>query len=281
MKKPDNPMRVLLLLPMLFAIAAADTPWSNWGFTLNATRNEGDLIIDRVVAPGGSEFEVTHRVDLQSGDIDRINQMQGIFSQWKTIKLRGVAYMVDGVKVDASLTPDAISYSNRDLKDNLPAGIAFSYIGALAFDFRLLQSNMFVRIQGVYNGEEALLKKLYEAAANPLLYVRKNDPNYFGDRLTRIETELLDAVLEMRSNNAIAHASMAKDLETTRRGAFAYAMAASPKPVDAKLIDGVLSARKADPKAAVKAILELLKKDGVKASEKEIALVLALWFNEK
>lgn len=274
-------MRVLLILPLLLAIAAADTPWSNWGFTVNATRNEGDLVIDRVVSPGGSEFEVTHRVDLQSGDIDRINQMQGIFAQWKNIKVRGVAYMVDGVKVDASLTPESITYGNLDLKDNLPAGIAFSYIGALAFDFRLLQSNMFVRIQGVYNGEEALLKKLSEAAANPLLYVRKNDPNYFGDRLTRIETELLDAVLEMRSNNAIAHSTMAKDLDATRRGAFAYAMAASPKPVDAKLIDGVLSARKANPKAAVKDILEILKKDAVKATEKEIALVLALWFNEK
>jgi len=275
-------MRVLfLILPLLLLPLAADTPWSNWGFSLGTTRTEGDLTIDRVTSPSGAEFEVTHRLDLQSGDIDRINQMQAIFGKWSLIKLRGVAYMVDGVKVDASLTPESIVYSNTDFKDKLPAGIAFSYIGALAFDFRLLQSNMFVRIQGVYNGEEALLKKLDEAAANPLLYVRKNDANYFGDRLTRLENEMMEMVVEMRSNNLAAHAALLAELEATRRGAFAYALSASPKAYDAKLIAGVLAARKADPKSPLKDIAEKLRKDGVKASDKEIALVLALWFNDK
>lgn len=276
-------MKRPILVPLLLSLSlslSAQTPWAAADFSPLATRTEGGMILDRVRDGKGVEIEIAHRAPLEGGDLTRIKQMQEIFAGFKIIKPRVVSYVVDGQKVEASYLPETLPWQGLDMRDNLPAGLAFQFTGNVQYDFRLVQTNVFVRIQGLFEGEESLLKKIREAVDNPILYIKRNDPNYFSTRLGQIEDALKAGSL---SNETLLkrNEGLALEVDLARRAALAYIAGGlfGPKVVDGKVIDAVVAARKADPTLTAKAITEKITKEGLKATDREVAAIIQLWWN--
>ncbi len=253
------------LLVLAAFLTGAD--WPSLGFTLSESRTEGDRTVVTLKDANGFVFETGYKGDVSAAELGKIRELHKLFFDFPGLKVKRLVLNVDAAKVEALVQPEAVEYKGRELKNNVTSGMAFSHSGSIFYDFRMNQSNIFMRVKGPFDTSEALLKKMNEAVESPLQFIRRNDPEYFIDRLNAIDDSFNSAK---------------REIDILRLGTLAYLNAGIfgiPQPIPAKSVNRVVAIKNQNPAWTKKQIAEQLKKDGVKVNDREIDLILAVFFN--
>lgn len=262
-------MKLMIVALFLTGGLWAATEWASAGFTAGDSRLEGERTIDVLKDASGFSFEAGHKGDLTSAELDKLRELHKIFFSFPGLKVKRLVVNVDAGKVEALVQPESIEYKGRDLKANVPSGMAFTHSGTVSYDFRMTQSNIFMKVRGPFDTSEALLKKMSEAVDSPLQFIRRNDPEYFIDRLNAIDDSFVSAK---------------REIDTFRLGSLAYLNAGIfgiPQPIAAKSVSRCVEIRTQNPTWTKKQIADQLAKDNVKLNDREISIILAVFFNQQ
>ncbi|MBL8992113.1 MAG: hypothetical protein JNM63_02150 [Spirochaetia bacterium] len=265
-------MRILTALIVSVLLSSglwAATEWASAGFTAGDSRQEGERTVDVLKDANGFSFEAGHKGDLSSAELDKLRELHKIFFNFPGLKVKRLVMNVDAGKVEALVQPELIEYKGKDLKGNVPSGMAFAHAGTISYDFRMTQSNIFMKVRGPFDTAEALLKKMNEAVESPLQFIRRNDPEYFIDRLNSIDDSFLSAK---------------REIDILRLGSLAYLNAGIfgiPQPIAAKSVSRCVEIRNQNPTWSKKQIADQLQKDNVKLNDREISIILSVFFNQQ
>jgi len=256
--------RIILALCVLLIVPAGvyAYDWAAKGFTVESETAKGEKVTIVLKDGAGKGFTVTGAADMDEAVAGRILAARKVMDAWQNIKIERAAFEQNNDVVDITVVPSEASYKGENLLEALPAGMWFSYTDALLYNFRMTRYNVFVRISGEYKDEAELLEKLLEAYKNPLAYSRKRDPEYLLGRVNEL-TEALEKL--QKASIAIAN-----------KGAFSSTL----KPLDERAVKNVVRLKKENPKITVKEIQQSLEKDKTPLGEKEINLILGVFFNQ-
>ncbi len=148
------------------------------------------------------------------------------------LKLRSARVLLAPGEIDVLLIPRSYAYQGQDLMPFLPGGIGLILDGALSYDFRMLVGHYFLRLKGPLESEDALSRKLVEAATTPAAFLRADTMQYVSDRFKALEDRLTD---DEGRGTAALQSLQAKvgELETRGGGAALKDLAQARTDIDA------------------------------------------------
>ena len=139
-------------------------------------------------------FDASGTVD--AAKVQTALRLLDAISGWKSLKPSSILLSVESDDVRLRVLPASFSWEGRDLVPVVPSGLTFVAVGSsAAYDFRMKIGSYFLRMQGRFSGELALLERMSRAIANPEAFVRESDPEYAVRRVVEFE-EALAAALE-------------------------------------------------------------------------------------
>ncbi len=253
--------KILILSIILAGSALYGYDWSQ----------DGIFVVEKAEADGKTEltlkddreniFSLSYMTEPGDEILKSVVKLKGDFYGWKTMKVDSLKFMYEQGGLEVSLIPKSFECDGKDLNKYLPSGMQFTFSYLLQYNFRITVNRLFIRIAGDFETEERVCKKIMDAVENPGEYVKKRDPEYL---LTRIE-QLEERTEKLRTAMLMLH----------NAGFFS-----SPRPIGKNLIERVVNLRIEDPAISREKIAETLEKENVKASSREINLILNVFFND-
>jgi hypothetical protein len=257
---------MMLTIAMVFIPASATIHAINWpDANVTDKKEDGSRVMLTLKDGQNHTFKVTYQDDAMSGKLaDKIIQYKNEFYSWQQIRLKEVSFVVSADFLEIIIIPLEVMHNQANLASSIPAGITMIYYpdkDTLRYDFRIMKDNLLMRIPGDYHTENEMVSKLTYAYDNPLLYLRRGDPE-----------SLLQEIEELRNK-----------LEKLRQ-AFIYLnnedwinrYRTIPQETILKIVD----LKQQNPKLTEKELWKELKKQKVKITRRELELVLILYFNE-
>lgn len=232
---------------------------------------EGIAVIERSQVDGRTEltlkdeagrtFSLSYSEEPDSSMLKKIVELKDEFYGWKDMEVQTLRFIYDQGGLDIALMPKSYDYHGVNMIPYMPSGMQFNYTHILRYNFRINVDRLFVRIAGDYANEEELSRKIADAVKNPDEYVRKRDPEYLLTRLEQLEdnfNKLRTSVLMLHNSGFLSGAS----------------------PINVEVIQRVIELRREDPAITREMIAKKLKKENIKASTREIKLILNVYFND-
>jgi hypothetical protein len=247
---------VLIFLIMSFAASLHALDWKSKNITVLETTKEKDVTTATLKDSEGNAFTVSY-TELSDETADLILKRKDEFYRWKTMKINSIKFVAYRDRIEIAILPSTFSCSGTDIIPYLPAGMFFIYRDVLEYNFRITKDDLFVRIKGMWNTEEAICKKILEAIKDPLAYIRKRDPEYFLEKIEEFE-KLRYGVLMLHNKGIFGGFNLIK----------------------ASVIKRIVAMKKQNPKMTGDEIKKQLEKEGLSASSGEISLIINLYFNE-
>jgi hypothetical protein len=257
---------LLILLSSTLALHAAD--FQSEGLNEISRKTAGSETILELADGDGRKISVQYYGELADDTAARIVELRKIFAGWKQIRTEGIKFLVSSGRIDIVIFPGSLAINGKDMLPYIPAGINLSYTDELEYNFRITTQNLFIKIQGTYMKEDDICLKIQEAVDNPHDYIRKRDPEFILAKLTKLEERC--GKLE-DENRLLKNAILALHNTGFFRG---------PTVVSADVVKRVIELKKSDPALKAAQIREKLTGEKIEASDKEISLILALYFNE-
>lgn len=247
---------VLIFLIISFAASLHAFDWKSENITVVETKKEDDVITASLKDSEGNAFTVSYS-ELNDATAELILKLKSDFYGWKTMQISSIKFVVYRDRIEIAILPSTFNCSGTDIIPYLPAGMFFIYRDVLEYNFRITKNDLFVRIKGMWNTEEAICKKLLEAIKDPLSYIRKRDPEYFLEKIEEFE-KLRYGVLMLHNKGFFGGFNLIKP----------------------SVIKRIVAMKKQNPKITSDEIKKQLEKENLSASSKEISLILNLYFNE-
>jgi len=254
---------ILLLCSPLYSF-----DWKGEGLAEKSSTISRDGSILELSDSKGGSVVVKYSGSLDDSDAKMILEIRKAILSWKNIRVKRIRFLVSQAGIDIVAFPDSFMCEGKDMLVYVPAGIHFSYTDSLEYNFRITLENLFIRIRGSYIDEIELCTKIIEAVNNPREYIRKRDPEYFLSKLDMLEKN---------------YSRLEKDYQMLRTAVMALhntGFFRGTTPVSIDVITRTVELKKSDPSITDKKILEVLKKEKIKATGKEVSLVLEVYFNE-
>lgn len=253
-------MMILFLLIPAQALLAVD--WSAKGFTVKSSETTDQETQLHMVDEAGKIVTVRYYGELSDEDAEKVSEMVGRFAKWEFLDVRQYDFYLANNTVEVVVTPAKYTWGTTDIVPHLPAGMRFSGEKKLYYNFRVVKDNIFVPLKGELIDEENLSKLLVEVIKDPLLYLQKRNPEFFYRKLMELQEnqeKLQYAVMTLHN-----------------KGFLGIGMT----PVKKKTVVKVIAMKEKDPSLDKKTIAEKLKEEGLDTSEKEVGLILNVFFNE-
>jgi hypothetical protein len=257
---------LLILLSSTPALHAAD--FQSEGLKEIGRKTTGSETLLEMTDSDGRKISVQYNGELTDDTAARIIELRKIFAGWNQIKTEGIKFLVSYGRIDIVIFPGTLAIDGKDMLPYIPAGINLSYTDELEYNFRITTQNLFIKIQGTYMKEDDICLKIQEAVNNPHDYIRKRDPEFILAKLTKLEERC--GKLE-DENRVMKNAILALHNTGFFRG---------PTAVSGDLVKRVIALKKADPALKADQLREKLRSENIEASDSEISLILALYFNE-
>jgi len=200
----------------------------------------------------------------------------------------------------------------------VPSGLAFSASGKhIDYEFRVKVASYFLRFEGRFAGERALLDRLAGAIAKPADFIRDSDPEYALNRIIELDKafEILSQQLEIQNAKLVllqkqieamqlslarlpelesemqakleAEQERSRALEATQNLIARSAMASlskgffsSAKAPTEEVVAYTVAQRTNNPAATAQEILTSLKADGLESDQKQIKAILSVLYGE-
>jgi hypothetical protein len=259
---------MFILCAVLYAIQLQAFDWSSKGITI-VEKGEKDGKTELILKDEKENpFSLSYTTEPHDAMLQSVVKLNSDFRSWKSLKIDSIKFFFEQGGLEISIMPKSFTYDGKDLSGFMPSGMQFTYSYLLQYNFRINIDRLFVRIAGDFESEDALCKKIMTAIENPKEYIKKREPEYLLTKLEAIEMKyqrLSDEFYKLRAASLMLHNS----------GFFS-----GPAPIDKQLIDRVVDMRLKDPSISREKIAETLEKDKIKASGREIDLILKVYFND-
>lgn len=255
-------MKNILILCMVLACSSLFAyDWAQDGITVvNKADTEGKTELT-LKDDKENTFTLSYMSEPDDAILKNVAKLKTDFYGWKNMKVDALKFMYEQGGLEVSIMPKTFEYDGKNINEYLPSGMQFSYSYLLQYNFRINVNRLFIRIAGDFDTEERVCKKIVDAINNPKEYIKKRDPEYL---LTKLE-QLDDTLHKLRTATMMLHNS---------------GFLSSPTPVDRNVVERVVNLRIIDPIISREKIAETLEKEKVKATSREINLILNVFFND-
>jgi hypothetical protein len=225
------------------------------------------------------QLQVIFKNELSDQQKETVAELHKKITAWQGLEIQSIKYILISETVEIVIIPQKLVYKKMDLQEFLPAGLHFIYNKGMRYDFRMVKDKIFVKIYGRFISADLLWKKIYEAVKDPVAYARRRDPEYFLSKLDQL-TDSLSKLYSQHWDLKKEHEKLQKKHATLKnavihlhhRGFFG-----NIEPVKDETIKKILQLVKKSPRLTHEQIANRLRAEGVKVTEKEIMLVLAVY----
>ena len=259
---------ILLCLFILGSNAMA-YDWNSGGYTMVNTGSEGEENFLNVKDSSGVDIKIRYTGELAETWPDKIKELDQKFQDWKYMKPQRIEFLVVGNSVEILILPSSFKYGEMDFMPYIPAGMTFIYDYALRYNFRVTRNEIFLRLNDKFIDEESFCKRMKEAVDDPIGYLKKREPEYFLQKLNELEENM--ALLKD------GHDKLTRSVLYFQNSGF---LGFGNSPVKSVVIKRVIEMKTADPALNSEKLREMLGKEKIEASEKEIKLILNVFYNE-
>ncbi|MBN1499294.1 MAG: hypothetical protein JW982_04025 [Spirochaetes bacterium] len=263
--------KYLLIIIFLTSVNLFAFDWGKYGIERNSGNDSSSAEFrDR----DGNVFYIENEESLKDSAAEKIIEIKNIIYKWKYIEISRLKFLVKPNEIEVSVIPSSFTYNKTDVMTNIKAGLLFSYSdeSALRYNFRILTKNVFVRISGVYLDEDLLCKKIVEAVKDPQSFIQRRDADYFLSRIEKLDSKIEQLEAQVAdSDRKVNNAVMAFQNDRFFAG---------KKPISEELITEVIKLKDENPKITRDEIKEKLTAKKIKYSEKELKIILAVYFGE-
>ncbi|MBP7585476.1 MAG: hypothetical protein KBA61_15650 [Spirochaetes bacterium] len=253
--------KILVLCMVLCCGALYAYDWGQDGITVvNKAEQDGTTELTLKDAKENT-FSLKYMSEPDDAMLKNVVKLKGDLYGWKNMTVDSLKFVYDQGGLEISLMPKKFEYEGKNINNYLPSGMQFTYTYLLQYNFRINVNRLFIRIAGDYDTEERVCRKIVDAINNPKEYIRKRDPEYL---LTKLE-QLEETLHKLRTATLMLHNS---------------GFLSGPEPVSRDVVEKVVGMRLLDPVISREKIAENLEKQKVKASSREINLILNVYFND-
>ncbi len=259
---------ILILFMMLISNAFA-YDWKSAGFEQTASGNTGEENYLMLKDSGSTIIKVRYQGELADSWAEKIVDLNKRFGQWKYMKPDNIDYFVTGDSLEILIIPKSFTYKSTDFMPFIPGGITFIYDYEFRYNFRITKNDLFLRINDKFIEEELLCKRMKEALDDPISYLKKREPEYFLQKLNELEESM--AILK-NSQEKLVHSV----LYFQNSGFLGF----GNTPVKSSVIKRIVELKTGDASLDADKIKDILDKEKVEASSKEIKLILNVFYNE-
>ncbi len=183
--------KIILILTIVFISAGlfAVSP-NNFGISILSTRAENGLSVYEAENRDGYRFSIALKGEPDDSQIKLAHLVEDTFFYWKNLNIESLKIVFENGKASVIIVPAELMYGSVNLSEYLPAGIQFYYDTFFEYDFRMYVDNLFLRLKGQLLSEDELIKKIYEASINPILFLQTQDPAYIVRQIMAINENI-------------------------------------------------------------------------------------------
>ena len=266
-------MKKIIFAVMFFLFigitGASAYDWSSSGLTVTDSATGDDENYIMLQDSSSIEVKIRYRNSLDDKWAETAVDLLKKFKSWKYIKISRIEFFLVNGTYEILIIPSSYKYKGTEYTSYIPGGLVFIYDYYLRYNFRVNKDTFFLRINDRFINEEILSDRIKEAVDDPVAYLTKRDPEYFLQKLTELE-------------------GMHKELKERQEriaGALLYFensgfLGFGNTPVKNSLIKRVIEIKTAEPGIKAEAIKAKLAGEKIEASDKEITLILNIFYNE-
>ncbi|HNX22814.1 MAG TPA: hypothetical protein PKG60_02120 [Spirochaetota bacterium] len=259
---------ILIFFVMLVTNAMA-YDWKSAGFEETGSGVTGDENYLILKDNNSTVLKVRYQGELTDAWAAKIVELNKKFAEWKYMKPDNIDYFITGDNLEILIIPSAFKYLNNDFMPYMPGGMTFIYDYALRYNFRITKNEIFLRLNDKFIEEELLCKRMKEALDDPIAYLKKREPEYFLQKLNELEENMV-----ILKNNQEKLTQSVLYFENSGFLGFGNT------PVKSSVIKRIVELKTADPSLDMAKIKETLSKEKVEATDKEIKLILNVFYND-
>jgi len=259
---------ILLFFIMLVSNAMA-FDWKSAGFEETGTGVTGEENYLMFKDSNSTVIKVRYQGELGDSWAEKIVDLNKRFGQWQYIKPDNIDYFITGDSLEVLIIPKSFTYKGNDFLPFIPGGITFIYDYEFRYNFRITKNDLFLRINDKFIEEELLCKRMKEALDDPIAYLKKREPEYFLQKLNELEESM--ALLKNSQDKLVQSV-----LYFQNSGFLGF----GNTPVKSSVIKRIIELKTADAALDAEKIKEILDKEKIEASDKEITLILNVFYNE-
>lgn len=251
----------ILIMFLSFPVALQSYDWNRNNVTIVEQSVEESKTTQALKDEKGRLFGITYYNDINEETAKRVLSLKDDFYGWQSMKVGKLDFTYSEGGLQISLIPEKYESGGVDFNQYMPSGMLFAYTTLLQYDFRINVSNLFVRIKGDFTTEARFSEKIAAAIRNPQEFIKRRDPEYLLQQIEGLE----DSMAKLKS--AI--------VSVNNKGFFG-----GVEPIPQDTINRVVGIRAGNPQITVEQISKALEKEKVKASDREINLILNVYFNQ-
>lgn len=253
----------------IFISNAIAYDWSSVGWSVKETgivEDENFMILQDSY---NHEIKIRYRGELDDKLAVQIVKTYPRFQDWNYMKVSVIEFFVNGSTLEILIIPSEFNYKGTDFLPHIPGGMTFISDYELRYNFRVTKDQFFLRLADKFIDEESLCLRMKEAIDDPVSYLKKREPEYFLAKLTELENgqkelinqqeKLINAVLYFQNTGFLGFGN---------------------NQVKAAVVKRVIELKTTDPSLDKKKIKVILEKEKVEVPEKEIELILNIFYNE-
>ncbi len=261
-------MKRLVVVGMFCTLSLWGIEWPNYGLDVIGMTNKETTSVVFLKDTRGLVFSVENPDMLPETMVVSLLQLKDMIASWTRIVPESLGFVYTGTGLEVLLVPRVVMYRGQNLSLYLPSGMRFSWKVGLTYDFRMLIGTNLVRIRGAYESEEELLARMNRAVHYPALYMRSDDMDLLLQKLEGVEerTVLLEAENTVLKKLWLAYLN---------RNIFGQL-----RPISDAVIDRIVALKKNSPHLDRKDIYKQLRTENLRVSQKEVDLVLLVYFGQ-
>lgn len=265
---------LLISIFMLLSVSGAMAyDWSAAGLQVKESGSVEDENFIILRDSGANEIKVRFTGELSDTWSEAVVNLNKKFRTWTYMKVDKLEFFVNGGTLEILIIPASFNYKGTDFVPYIPAGMTFLYDYDLRYNFRVTKNEFFLRINDRFIDESSLCQRMKEAIDDPVGYMKKREPEYFLRKLSELEEA--QARTEKLSNENFD--KLAKALLYYQNTGF---LGFGNTPVKPQVIKRVIELKAADPKITRDKIKTQLDTEKLAATDKEIKLILNIFYNE-
>jgi len=237
----------------------------------------------------GKTYLLESKHDLEMTTWERLLVFLDQLENWDSLDYSQAHLQSDEQGIHIVIIPEVFSNKGRDLLPYVPSGIGFKLGRDQEYDLRLKIDDYVLRLRGYLETEQRLLERLAYIIADPVQYIRESDPAYAAYRVGELQQELdtlkkqladFETVLSSIQGRADKSDSRSELLAMASIAALSKGLFSGPKALEKPILERIIAIKKADSSLDAKQIRDILKKEELSASDKQIQAVLAVYFGQ-
>jgi len=266
----------VMILVLLSFTNAMSMDWSSIGFSVVESGEKDTEKFVVLKDSQNNQFRVRYYDDFNEKWGKVVKSLNTDFRNWKSMKVQKLEFFQNNDSLEILVVPSSFKYKGVNFIPSIPGGLVFIYDYSLNYNFRLNKDNYFVRINDRFVNEAFLCERMKEAYDDPVSYLKKREPEFFLQKLNELE----DSLLKLKKSHAAILESHGKLQDAVMYYENSGFLGFGNTKIKKDVVKKVIELKKDKPSLKAPEIVKVLEKQKVKASEKEVSLILNVFYGE-